>query len=126
MWIFLPDAFYSLRAYDSEKGGTPVERPHVVVRARVQADVEKVADACPSSFDLEHGGDYRYHLAVPVQEFIGFLRAELESLPTSTLMKDPSNPRRELHGQIWDATWDLNQLEDGGPPRSQRPGGTSE
>lgn len=111
MWLFLPDSFYSVRAYDPEKGGIAVDEPHVVVRARVEADIEKVRNATHGSFDLSHGSDYRYHLAVPASEWARFLGKVVEELPTRPPMKDHDNPRLEVHTQVWNATWDLNRLE---------------
>lgn len=111
MWLFLPDAFYSARTYDPDKGGVPVDEPHVVVRARVEADVEKVRNATDRSFDLPQGSDYKYHLAVPAQEWVGFLASVVDRLPSRAPMKDHGNPRVDVHTQVWNATWDLNELD---------------
>jgi hypothetical protein len=111
MWLFLPDAFYSVRAYDAEKGGVPVDEPHVVVRARVEADIEKVRNATSRSFDLPHGSDYKYHLAVPSGEWARLLAQVVEGLSEREQMKGHDNPRIEVHTQVWNATWDLNRLD---------------
>lgn len=111
MWIFLPDAFYSLRAYDPGKGGKDVDGKHVVVRARVEADIEKVRNATKNYFDLPAGSDYSYHLAVPEWEWNEFMAEQTRRLMTRTPMKDPSNPRIEVHTQVWNATWDLSRLD---------------
>ena len=107
MWLFFPDAFYSVRAYNPDKADIPVEEPHVVVRARVEADIEKMRNATKGSFDLVHGSDYRYHLAVPAAEWIEFLAHQTRHLPTRTPMKAHDNPRIAVHTQVWNATWGL-------------------
>jgi hypothetical protein len=94
MWLFLPDAFYSVRAYDSHKAGTNVDGPHVVVRA----------------FDLPHGSDYRYHLAVPSAEWTRFLARAVDDLKDRAPMKSADNPRNRTHMQVWSATWELEVL----------------
>lgn len=111
MWVFLPNAFYSVRAYDAEKGGVDVDEPHVVVRARVVADVDMVRDATQQSFDLPDGSDYRYHLAVPAREWTRFLQRSVDGLKDRDHMKSPDNPRNEVHMQVWNATWDLAHLD---------------
>jgi hypothetical protein len=111
MWLFLPDAFYSVRVYDPEKGGVAVDQPHVVVRARVESDVEKVRSATNGSFDLPQGSDYKYHLAVPVSEWTHFLGQVVEQMDSREQMKGYDNPRIEVHTQVWNATWDLNSLD---------------
>lgn len=111
MWLFLPDAFYSVRSYDPEKGGIAVSEPHVVVRARVEADTEKVRNATEGSFDLPEGSDYRYHLAVPEREWIEFLAQQTREMKTQPSMKHHGSPRMDVHSQVWNATWDLNRLD---------------
>lgn len=111
MWVFLPDAFYSVRAYDPTKGGVEVHEPHVVVRSRLAADTEKVRHATQRSFDLPDGSDYRYHLAVPAEGWTRFLQRAVEGLKDRDHMKSASNPRSDIHMQVWNATWELCRLE---------------
>jgi hypothetical protein len=110
MWLFLPDAFYSVRAYDSHKAGTNVDGPHVVVRARIQGDLERVRELTQGSFDLPHGSDYRYHLAVPSAEWTRFLARAVDDLKDRAPMKSADNPRNRTHMQVWSATWELEVL----------------
>lgn len=120
MWLFLPDAFYSIRSYRPEKGGVAVEEPHVVIRARVQADVDKVRNGTDAAFDLAPGSDYRYHLALPVSQWVHFLERQTEELEHQVTMKHSDNPRIDVHAQVWNATWGLGGLD---RPTSPKRGG---
>lgn len=105
------DAFYSVRAYDAEKGGRPVDSAHVVIRARVESDIEKVKGATTGWFDLPHGSDYRYHLAVPESELARFLSDMVSALPDRAPMKTYDSPRSEVHHQVWTAAMGLKELD---------------
>jgi hypothetical protein len=111
MWLFLPDAFYSVRSYDPVKGGIEVQEPHVVIRGRLQRDIEKVRRSTRGSFNLPHGSDYRYHLAVSATGWIEFLARQVRDLDGRMPMKAHDNPRTEVHTRVWTATGRLNALD---------------
>lgn len=111
MWLFLPDAFYSIRSYDPTKGGILVDQPHIVVRARVERDIDKVRKVIPDAVDLAEGSDYRYHLAVPTHKWVRFLESQTCGLRTQFSMKQRESDRISVHTRVWNATWDLNKLD---------------
>lgn len=111
MWLFLPYGFYSVRAYDPDKGGIPVDEDHVVVRARIEADIQKVRDATDGWFDLPNGSDYRYHLAVPAREWARFLSEVALSQKWRPEMKSWDNPRHDIYMEVWEAARNLRELD---------------
>lgn len=108
MWIFLPSSFYSTRPYDPAKGGIDVDEPHIVLRARLRADIDAVSQEGRRGFDLGGGTDYRYHYALPINDWASFLvRQSLVNEP----MKDPLSPRNRIHAVVWRAAAELQRLD---------------
>lgn len=113
MWIFLPNGFYSIRAYDPEQGGRKVNEPHVVVRGRVKSDMEYLRTYSPDAFYLAPGTDYPYHLAVPMTEFVAMMAVEMVRAVQPGAEQMKGGERDDVHMAVWTATHGLEQLDEG-------------
>lgn len=123
MYIFLPNAFFSLRAYDPERGGREVPYPESYVTARAHADQDMqvlrefldgryggYSIGKPRTWETE-GTDYPYHLHLPAWIFSEFVDNQLRNL---NQMKGSGNDdiREYVHSMVNNNAQLLQELND--------------
>ncbi len=94
MWIFMSDSFLSI-VEDLDN------RDNLLVRARIQGDIERVFPGAEVSHTPDH--DYYYRASLPRKEVAGKIAEKVESIGYSNFkntVKDPG--RHEAYFEVWE------------------------
>lgn len=119
MWVFLRSGFFSVKAYDPQIGGEPVDEPHVIVRARVREDLEKLMNKYGLQGEIaRHYADYPFHLTMPRRKPADVLKREADELDYTSFKDIPENEDRgSVYGEVWHVLQRFGDFVGGTAPR---------
>lgn len=98
MWIYMKDGFFSVIEH-------PDSKKHVLVRARVKGDIEKVFGNCTTgSVQFTPDSDYRFRAAVSKAKFGSVLLSQSQLINYKNFKNAINDKeRREYwYEQVWD------------------------
>jgi hypothetical protein len=113
MWLFTEHGFFSVVRADPEKvKGIPADVPHVMVRARVESDLDNVRAAWSKHNQGEapeilrwKGRDYPARLIMPQAEWVQILSSMSEDIDYSNFKsrvgKTQGKERANLYLDVW-------------------------
>ena len=113
MWVITTDGVYSVTAYDPRRGG---ERPDaeelLIVRARVRADLERIAEHVGGEILDTPRADYPFRTVATRNAWWGYLEAATEAIDYTNFKSRVQTVRgRQRHDVLMRVWTDLRRLE---------------